>query len=301
MSATHSASSAIAAIALVTERAHPELHADDQPLATALAARGHDVRVVAWDDPAFDWSGARLVVLRNPWDYHQRLADFLGWAEGVARVTTLLNPIDAVRWNVHKGYLVELADSGAPIVPTLLLRRGQAVELGALLAAHGWSDFVLKPAVSADSWETYRLRADEVALAQAHVERLLPGRDLLLQPFLDAVEGHGERCYVFLGGDFSHAVRKNPLTRGGRFAGVPEAEPVEPRADELEAARRVLAACPHRDLLYARVDLVPDGDGRPRLLELELVEPTLFLAEAPGALPRLVAAIERRLEPLVNG
>jgi hypothetical protein len=283
-------------VALVTYRGLPELDPDDRPLAAALRARGLDVAIVAWDDGAFDWASARIVFLRNPWDYFHRLDEFLAWAERVSRVTTLLNPVEALRWNLHKGYLVELEAKGAPIVPTVLLRRGERVDLARTLAERGWRDVVLKPAVSADSWETHRLGADQLDLAQAHAERLLPERDLLLQPFLDAVEAYGERCLIHVDGRYSHAVRKNALTQGGRWAGLPEGTPVEADADERDAAARVLAACPLGDLLYARVDLVRDAAGRPTLLELELVEPTLFVADQPAGLERLVAALRRRLD-----
>lgn len=282
-------------VALVTYRGLPELDADDRPLAAALRAHAVDVAIVAWDDADFDWAAARLVFLRNPWDYFHRLAEFLHWAERVSSVTTLLNPLEALRWNLHKGYLVELEAKGAPIVPTVLLRRGELVDVARLAAEHGWRDFVLKPAVSADSWETHRLDSGELESAQAHADRLLPERDLLLQPFLDTVEAYGERCLIHIEGEYSHAVRKNSLTRGGRWAGLPEGTPVAADADERAAAAAVLAACPFRDLLYARVDLVRDGSGRPLLLELELVEPTLFVADAPAGLERLVAALRRRL------
>src|SRR5262245_13951284 len=138
-------------VALVTYRDLPELDADDRPLAARLRALGLAVEIVAWDDPGFDWSAARLVLLRNPWDYFHRLDEFLAWAERVSSVTTLANPLEALRWNLHKGYLVELAAKGAPVVPTLLLRRGERADLAALLGERGWRDFVLKPAVSADS------------------------------------------------------------------------------------------------------------------------------------------------------
>lgn len=282
-------------VALVTYRGLPELDADDRPLAAELRAQGVDVAIVAWDDAGFDWGAARLVFLRNPWDYFHRLDEFLGWAERVSRATTLVNPLAALRWNLHKGYLVELQAQGAPVVPTELLRQGERADVSRLVAERGWRDFVLKPAVSADSWETHRLGIDQVALAQSHVDRLQPQRDLLLQPFLDAVESYGERCLVHVEGTFSHAVRKNALTQGGRWAGLPEGTPVEADADERAAAERVLAACPFADLLYARVDLVRDASGRPLLLELELVEPTLFVADSPAGLERLVGALRRRL------
>jgi hypothetical protein len=297
-------------VALAVDSAHLDLDPDDRPLAAVLGERGLRVAVAAWDDDAFDWSAARLVLLRNPWDYFHRPDRFLAWAGRVAGVTRMWNPLAAVRWNLHKGYLVELASRGAPVVPTLLVERrapdaGRAsrpssprqgdVELGALLAERGWSRAVLKPAISADSWETRAVGADDLARGQELLDRLRAERDVLVQPFLGSVETTGERCLVFLDGAFSHAVRKNALTRGGRWAGEPEGRPVEAAPDELAVARSVLAAAGFDDLLYARVDVVRDDSGRPLLLELELIEPTLFLADHPAGLDRLVAALERRL------
>jgi glutathione synthase/RimK-type ligase-like ATP-grasp enzyme len=279
----------------VTWRELPELDPDDRPLAAALGARGHEVAIVAWDDPGFDWAAARLVLLRNPWDYYRRLDEFLAWAARVDAATSLWNPLAILRWNLHKGYLVELAAAGVPVVPTELVRRGSDFDLAALVARRGWSRGVVKPAVSADSWETVVFDAGDLAAAAAMIERRLPERDLMVQPFLESVESDGERCLVFLDGECSHAVRKNPITRGGRWAGLPEGTPVAAAGDELEVARRVLAAAPAADLLYARVDLVRDASGAPHLLELEAAEPTLFLADHPAGLARLVAGIERRL------
>jgi len=282
-------------VALVTWRELPELDPDDRPLAATLRARGHRVAIVAWDDPGFDWSKARLVLLRNPWDYYRRLEQFLAWTERVDAVTSLWNPPAVLRWNLHKGYLIELAEAGLPVVPTELVRRGSDFDLAATLARRAWPRGVVKPAVSADSWETVVFDSGDLAAARTMIERRLPERDLLVQPFLESVESDGERCLVFLDGALSHAVRKNPITRGGRWAGLPEGTPVAADDDELEVARRVLAAAPAADLLYARVDLVRDAAGAPRLLELELAEPTLFLADHPAGLERLVAGIERRL------
>jgi len=288
-------------VALVTWRDLPELDPDDRPLAAALRDRGHRVAIVAWDDPAFDWTQVRLVLLRNPWDYYRRPGEFVEWAARVDGLTQLLNPLAAVRWNVDKRYLVELAALGAPVVPTRYLEPGTAPDLAALFEEAGPAGLVIKPAVSADSWETLVARPRDQDRARAHLDRLLPDRALLVQPFLAAVETHREHCLVFLEGAFSHAVAKNPLTRGGRWAGLPEGTPVEPESDELAAAETILATAARAlgtlpaALLYARVDLLRDDDGRPLLLELELVEPTLFLTDRPDALARLVTALERRL------
>jgi len=284
-------------VALVTCRDLPALDPDDRPLAAALAERGLAVAIVAWDDPAFDWSSTRLALLRNPWDYFHRIDEFLAWAARVERVTRLENPLAVVRWNLHKGYLVELAARGAPVVPTAVVRRGERFDLARRAAAGGWRRIVIKPAVSADSWETHVVAAAELAAAQAHLDRLAAERDVLVQPFLDAVESDGERCLVFLDGSYSHAVRKNPITRGGRWTGLPEGTPVAAAPDELAAAERVLAAAGLGPLLYARVDLVRGAADDPLLLELELAEPTLFLADAPAGLARLADAVARRVGP----
>jgi O-ureido-D-serine cyclo-ligase len=287
-------------VAIVTYRELLDLFPDDRPLAAALAARGLAVEVVAWDDPQFDWSTARLALLRSPWDYYRRPAEFRAWAERAAAATRMVNPVECVRWNLDKRYLLELEGRGAPVVPGALLPAGRVDDLAAVAGERGWGAVVVKPTVSADSWEATFVAAGDFARGQAHVARLQPERDLLVQPFLAGVESYGERCLVFVEGELSHAVRKNALTRGGRWAGEPEGVRVEPTPEEVAAATRVLAlALPAAGVerpLYARVDLVPDGEGRPRLLELELVEPTLFFEAGPlSALERFVAGVERRL------
>lgn len=283
-------------VVLVTYSELLDLFPDDRPLATALREAGLETGVVSWDDPGFDWSSTRMALLRSPWDYYRRPEEFLVWAERAAGATTLWNPLEVVRWNLHKGYLLELAGRGLPVVPTALLPRGSAADLAALRGRQGWDAVVVKPAISADSWETHFVPGGEIASGQGHLDRLLPERDLIVQPFLSSVETHGERCLVFLDGTYSHAVRKNALTLGGRWAGLPEGAPVEAADDERATAERILAAANLQGTLYARVDLTRDDEGKPLLLELEVTEPTLFLEEAPAGLARLVRAIGRRLE-----
>jgi hypothetical protein len=286
-------------VALVTFADLPDLDPDDQPLVPALAARGIAAAPVRWDDPDFDWGRTRMALVRSPWDYFKRFREFMAWVDRAAEATRLENPLPVLAWNLDKRYLVELAGAGLPVVPTLLLEAGGLADLASLLAARGWRRAVVKPAISADSWETIVIGPDDDSVGQAHLDRLLPERAMLLQPFLESVETSGERCLVFIEGEFSHAVGKNALTRGGRWAGLPEGTPVEATSDERSTAQTILAtACRlggFRPPLYARVDLARDADGDPLLLELELAEPTLFLrTHAPG-LERLSTAIERRL------
>jgi hypothetical protein len=260
---------------------------DEPPLRAALAGLGIAAETRAWDDPAVDWGGARAVVLRSTWNYVRHYPEFLGWVDRCASLTSLWNPPSLVRWNSHKGYLIELAARGLPVVPTRLVRRGSP---GALAEVCGeWTEVVVKPAVGAGSWGALRVRADDEA-GQAHLDRLLATNDVLVQPYFRSIEGHGERALVWIDGQFTHEVRKSP-----RFAGEKAdiSAPMPVGAAERAVAEAVLAAVP-QPLLYARVDLARDEAGRPHVMELELVEPRLFLSHEP-ALAAFAAAIAARV------
>ena len=280
-------------VALATFRGLPGLDPDDHPLRDALARRGHQVTAAVWDDPKVDWKTFDVVVLRSTWDYFHRRDDFLAWALWVSAATRLLNPLALVRWNTHKSYLLELRTRGASVIPTEIAAAGSRLDVAARMAANGWTRAVVKPAVGADSFGTILASPETLAAAQAHAEALLRERDVMLQPYLRSVEEPGERCLVHIDGAYSHAVRKRSLFLGGRHAG-PEGIAVEADADERAEAARVLQLAGAADALYARVDLARDDAGRPCLLELELAEPTLFLAVAPRAAEALAEAIERR-------
>jgi len=280
-------------IALVTYRRLPDLDPDDRPLADVLARQGHQVAAAIWDDPAVDWSWFDVALLRSTWDYFHRRDEFLAWAERAAAATRLLNPIALVRWNSHKSYLIELGRRGAEVIPTEIVPARSPLDVKSRMAANGWTRAVLKPAVSGDAYGTILVDEGGMAAAQAHADALLAERDVMLQPYFASVEEPGERCLVHIDGRFSHAVRKRSHFLGGRHAG-PEGITVEAADDEREAAARVLRLAGAEDALYARVDLARDGEGRPCLMELELVEPTLFFTVAPGAAERMVDALEAR-------
>jgi glutathione synthase/RimK-type ligase-like ATP-grasp enzyme len=280
-------------IALVTYRRLPDLDPDDRPLAAVLTARGHEVTAALWDDPALDWKRFDLVMLRSPWDYFHRRDEFLRWAERTAAATRLWNPLPLIRWNSHKGYLLQLREQGAPVIPTEIVNKGGTVDLRARMAANRWTRAVVKPAVGADSFGTVLAAPDGMDAAQAHADQLLAERDLMIQPYFASVEEPGERCLVHIDGHFSHAVRKRSHFLGGRHVG-PEGLAVPAAEDERAAAAVVLRLAKAGDALYARVDLARDDDGRPCLMELELVEPTLFFTTAPGAADRRADALEAR-------
>lgn len=269
-------------IAFVTRASHPEIEEDDRPLAGALARRGALVLSASWDDADFNWAAVDQVVLRSPWDYHRRYDEFLGWLARVETQARVINPPEIVRWNAHKRHMNELLAKGVHAVPTALMARGEAASLERVCGDRGWGTVVLKPAVSADSWETIRVEPARYAEGQAYLERHRPERDILVQPFVKDVDEGGEHCLMFFGGVYSHAVTKNSAFRGGRHVG-PEGRLVEPAPQVIEMALDVLvrAAVPH--IPYARVDIAHDDQGRPLLLELELFEPTLFFLEKPGS------------------
>ena len=234
-----------------------------------------------WDDNGVDWAHFDLIVVRSTWDYPSRRDAFLSWAESLPRV---LNAPAVLRWNTDKRYLAAL---GIATVPTTFLEPGDE------LVAPG-RPFVVKPSVGAGSIGAARYDAGDTR-ARDHVRRLhSAGNTVMVQPFLDAVDHDGEVALHFIGGDFSHAVRKAAMLPLGGDPGeglfVEERiSATAPSEKELELAERTLDAVPfpRQELLYARVDLLPG----PLVLETELTEPSLYLGYAEGAAERLAAAI----------
>lgn len=277
-------------IALATTRDLVKLDADDEALLAALP----EASLAAWEDDV-DWAAYDVVVLRSPWNYIDRLDDFLAWAERVSRVTRLANPLEVVRWNTDKRYLGQLAAAGVPVVPSVFVAPGAQVP-DAAVTGH----VVVKPTVGNGSNGALLVR-DSPEAALAHVEELHAlGRSALIQPYLEQVDTHGERALVFLGGELSHAATKGAILSRAvtRSTGVYADEQITAATAsdaEREVAEQVLRAAAEilpaaRDLLYARVDLLPTAEG-PVLLELELTEPSLFLTYADGAPERTAAAI----------
>ncbi|HEX7130588.1 MAG TPA: hypothetical protein VF217_11065 [Rhodanobacteraceae bacterium] len=292
-------------IALVSARGARRLDEDLPPLRRALEAAGAQVTIARWDDPKVDWSSFDLALLRSTWDYARRLPEFLQWIGRAAACTRLLNPPEVVRWNTDKHYLAQLHRAGVPVVPSAFAEPGEDAPraLEAFLQTYpDAEDVVIKPSVGAGSKDAQRHARDSLDDMQAHLKRLLDaGRCALMQPYLSSVDAHGETALLFFDGEYSHAIRKGPLlARGaeparGLFA-VEEITAREPSNAERELALRALAAIPfERPLLYARVDLIHDESGAPRLLELELTEPSVFLAHAAGSAERFARAILARL------
>lgn len=297
-------------IALVTAIAAAGLDDDLAPLLDACARAGMSVQVRAWDDATVGWSRFDAAILRSPWDYVQRLDEFLSWCRRVSSQTRLLNPLPVVEWNTDKHYLADLAARDVPIVPTAFVEPDMEPlpALQAFLSAHAdATDFVVKPSVGAGSKDAQRYARSQEFAAANHLARLLAAdRSAMLQPYLSSVDEHGETALMFFAGEFSHAIRKGALLRRdeGPTSHLFAAEAIAPRVpsqDEVTLADRVIAAaCDALALpdapLYARVDLIRDDAGNPCLLELELCEPSLFFAHAPGSADRFAALLGKALD-----
>jgi len=268
---------------------------DDPLLQRALLERGVLTEFIPWEDADYDWSRADVVMIRSTWNYHLHPEAYLAWAERVASVSRLLNPLPVVRWNLDKaGYFSDLHEAGIPTIPTRRLLRGETVHLAGLLAETGWMKFVAKPCIGANSYATLVIdasSASSLAQGQQHLDRYLPERDMLLQPYLARVEAEGEHSHVFIAGRWSHVFSRVPFCeRHGEIAGE---ELLQPGPDEMalaqltmKTAERLLAVAP---LLFGRVDLIRDEEGQWRLMELEVNEPALHL-EATNALTGLADA-----------
>lgn len=281
-------------VALVTYDPRPEPSRDrDLPvLVDVLRAAGADAEAVFWDDADVDWGGYDLVLIRSTWDYSWRAAEFTAWAERVGKVTRLANPADVVRWNSDKRYLGELAAAGVPTVPTSYLAPGDAVELP------GDHEYVVKPTSGAGARYAARYTAEQHDTAVRHVERMhAEGFTAMIQPYMRGIDAAGERALQFFGGRLLHASRKRAVLAPGTAFDAdkvahPGLEPWTATPAELDVAERALAAVPDApELLYARVDLVDGDDGAPVVMELELVEPNLFLFLHPRSMPRVVEAV----------
>lgn len=284
-------------IALVTceslaAYAAPHVDNEDHLLLNYLQAQGHHVTLCVWSDPAVQWAAYDRVVIKSPWDYFDRIAEFYAWLDRMEQTgIQTLNPVPVVRWNADKKYLLAMAQAGVRIVPTHWLPQGTTFEPAAVFAALGAEQIVVKPAVSGGSKNTFALAAPEAASRAAELTELLRHEDFLAQPFQPQIQAEGEWSFIYLGGEYSHCVLKTPKSGDFRVqhylgGGIePRPAPAHLRRTADDIVRRFAQGC-----LYARVDGV-DAAGELLLMELELIEPFLYLASAEGSLARYEAGI----------
>lgn len=268
---------------------------DTPLLLPALAARGADPTAVVWHDAAVDPASFDLLVIRSPWDYPERPAEFAAWLDRAERATRVVNSPATVRWNLDKTYLRDLESAGIRVVPTTYATTADAA--GAAIDAH--ERVVVKPAVSAGARDTGLFDASDAAAVALATRIVARGDVAMIQPEIEELSEGREKALYVIGGDLTHAISKGAiLAPGGGFRGgvyrenpVPvEATPAERAfaADVLRAVRRATGGEPP---LYARVDTVDSARYGLCLLEVELVEPALNLHVAPHVTGILADAI----------
>ncbi len=283
-------------LAVATSADLPSIQPDDVPLPTALRLRGIELQVCVWNDPDVDWSSFDGVLIRTIWDYFKHHAAFLGWLDQLDRLgVPTINDSALLRWNSDKRYLLELAARGVAIIPTEL---ADLQQLPQVVAAMPSGSLVVKPSVSGGAWHTLRGVAGDPVFENA-MAQLPAGHDYLVQPFVEEVVSDGEWSLLYFDGTFSHAVLKRAAPGDyrvqGEFGG--SVERIQPSPDTLEAAARALAAAAtigHGDHAYARVDGVIRA-GQFLVMELEMIEPLLYLHAWPHAVERLAKAVDSRL------
>ncbi len=274
---------------------------DDRLLQLALQQLGLSSQRVDWADPSEDWSRFRCAVFRTTWDYFDRFAEFNAWFDRVQSQTQLFNAPPIIRWNMDKHYLADLDAKGVSIVRSHFIERGTTLELRALLDETGWDQAVIKPCVSGGARHTYRVDRASARQLQPIIQALLATKAFLLQPFEPAIMAQGEDSLMMIGGRYSHAVRK--VAKPGDFrvqddhGGTVHA--YEPTAAQIALAERAMAACDTMPI-YGRVDMVRVGavdaaGGHDAVMELELIEPELWLRLHPPAATLFAEAIAASL------
>jgi glutathione synthase/RimK-type ligase-like ATP-grasp enzyme len=287
-------------IAVATSAESPGINTDDELLVRYLAESGIEAQPVLWNDRAADWSAFDAVLIRTTWDYHEQYARFLGWLAHLEELgVPTINPNPMLRWNSDKRYLLELPALGIEIIPTQVAHAGR---LRAVLAPMRGTAVVVKPTVSGSAWNTVRgvAGAEELDRAAAKLPQHL---EYLVQPFVPEIAEEGEWSLLFFGGAYSHAVCKRPANDDYRvqreFGG--SVDIVAPPPETLDAARHALSAVATMSeqrglgrISYARIDGVRSS-GRFLIMEIELIEPFLFLAGVPEASRSFAAVIAREL------
>jgi len=267
--------------------------ADDDLVVAPLRELGHEAETVPWQQTGVAWGEYGGVVIRTTWDYQNYLAAFLSVLRQIESQTRLANPLEIVRWNADKNvYLRDLATRGATIVPTVWnTGKINSDEIERWFDQLESDEVVIKPTVGANAQDAVRLKRGEVHAAA--LSKLFAGRSCMVQPFMRGITTEGEFSLFYIDGEFSHAILKTPKPGDFRVqeehGGIIQA--IEPQGSLLAAGKKILQYVSTR-LLYARVDLVRTAEDEFALMELELIEPSLYLREAQHAPHMFAEAID---------
>lgn len=272
---------------------------EDNYVLEALRVQGLKAEKKDWADPDFDWSTTRSVIFRTTWDYFDRYSEFAPWLDEISSKCLLLNSAEIINWNIDKHYLRDLKEAGLNIAPSHFIKRGSTTSLQDLFASTGWSEAVLKPTISGAARHTYRLTPANAEEHEGILAELLKEEDMIFQEFLNDIVEFGEISLMFMGGEYTHAVRK--IAKAGDFrvqddhGGTVEIHKAS--KEEVEFGLASLEACPFKPA-YARIDIVRDNNGVLSLCELELIEPELWFRNFPQAATKLAITCKELLESI---
>ena len=270
---------------------------EDRILREALEKKGLKVTRTNWDNPDFKWNETKYVLFRTPWDYFNRYDEFAVWLEDTSKITKFINPKDIIDWNIDKHYMLDLAKEGINIPPTVFIEPGDKRTLSEISAEAGWSEFILKPAISGGAWHTYRISKNDIAEHEEIFKELVKDKSMLLQEYQNSISVKGEVSYMVIGGEFTHAVLKRSKSDDFRvqdnFGGT--VHDYSPTEKEIEFAQLVVKKS-KPGITYARVDVMWDNNDELSLGEIEVFEPALWLRKHLPAADLLAKVISEKIK-----
>ena len=269
---------------------------EEQLLKAALEKQGLSVAITYWNNPSYDWSATKAVIFRTIWDYFERFDEFWKWLQDLNTQTKLINSFDLIKWNIDKHYLKDLSELGIETVPTFFVDRGSNVKLQEISRIKGWKDLVIKPAISASAFKTYKILKTDIENNEELFINLVQERDMLVQPFIETISELGEASLMVFDGKFTHAILKKAKPGDFRvqddFGGT--VHDYVPTQKEINFAEKVFEACEQKPT-YGRVDIVWDNSKNFFLSELEIIEPELWIRNYPKSAERMAQAVKKIL------
>lgn len=269
---------------------------EQELLKSAFEAQGLKVDITYWDNPTYEWQETKSVLFRTIWDYFERFDEFWEWLEQVKTKTRLINSYELIKWNIDKHYLKDLSSWGIKTVPTYFADKGCNMKLHEIAKRNQWKDLVIKPAISASAFKTYKILANEIQANEKLFNSLVQERNMLVQPYFETITQLGEASLMVFDGKFTHAILKKAQPGDFRvqddFGGT--VHNYIPTKAEINFAEKVFETCKTKPV-YGRVDIVWDNDKNFYLSELEIIEPELWIRNYPKCAERIAEAVDKIL------
>ena len=269
---------------------------EQELLKSAFEAQGLKVDIAYWDNPTYEWQETKSVLFRTIWDYFERFNEFWEWLEQVKTKTRLINSYELIKWNIDKHYLKDISSWGIETVPTYFADKGCNMKLHEIAKRNQWKDLVIKPAISASAFKTYKILANEIQVNEKLFNSLVQERNMLVQPYFETITQLGEASLMVFDGKFTHAILKKAQPGDFRvqddFGGT--VHNYIPTKAEINFAEKVFETCKTKPV-YGRVDIVWDNDKNFYLSELEIIEPELWIRNYPKCAERIAEAVDKIL------